>query len=70
MSEQQSQKHGVRSKAQKTTTARNAYEPIPPANRVAGAFGEQKSKQTDKDLAYSIKEKESQTNPADRESDD
>jgi hypothetical protein len=59
MSEQQSQKRGKRSDAQKSTTARNDYEPIPPANPVAGAFGQQQS-QTDKDLAYSIDEKRRQ----------
>ena len=40
MGEQQSQKRGVRSEAQKTDRAREGYDPIPPANPVAGAFGE------------------------------
>ena len=40
MSEQQSQKTGVRSDAQKTDDARHGYDPIPPANPVAGAFGD------------------------------
>lgn len=40
MSEQQSQKRGVVSDAQKTARARDGYEPIPPSNPVAGAFGE------------------------------
>ena len=40
MSEQQSQKRGVRSDAQKTERARDGYEPIPPSNPVAGAFGD------------------------------
>lgn len=40
MSEQQSQKSGVRSEAQKTDRARDGYNPIPPANPVAGAFGD------------------------------
>lgn len=40
MSQQQSQKSGVRSEAQKADRARDGYEPIPPANPVAGAFGE------------------------------
>jgi hypothetical protein len=40
MEEQESQKRGVRSEAQKTDRARDGYDPIPPANPVAGAFGE------------------------------
>jgi len=36
----QSQKSGVRSEAQKTDRARDGYDPIPPANPVAGAFGD------------------------------
>ena len=39
MEEQQSQKSGVRSEAQKADRARDGYNPIPPANEVAGAFG-------------------------------
>lgn len=38
----QSQKRGVRSDAQKLDRAREGYDPIPPANPVAGAFGEHK----------------------------
>lgn len=61
MSEQQSQKRGKRSDAQKITTARNDYEPIPPANPVAGASGKQQQQnQTDQDLAYSIDKKRRQ----------
>lgn len=52
MSEQQSQKHGVRSEAQKTARAREGYDSIPPSNPVAGAFGErERDSITDKDLA-------------------
>jgi hypothetical protein len=40
MDEQQSQKSGVRSEAQKAERARDGYNPIPPANPVAGAFGD------------------------------
>ena len=40
MSEQQSQKTGVRSDAQKNDRARDGYDPIAPANPVAGAFGD------------------------------
>ena len=40
MSEQKSQKRGVRSEGQKEERARNSYAPIPPANAVGGAFGE------------------------------
>ena len=49
---QQSQKSGVRSEAQKTERARDGYAPIPPANPVAGAFGEHKrDTPTDQDTA-------------------
>lgn len=52
MSEQQAQKRGLRSEAQKTATARTGYDPVPPANPVAGAFGkQQKQGQSDPDLA-------------------
>lgn len=52
MSEQQSQKTGVRSDAQKTERAREGYDPIPPANPVAGAFGErERETPTDQDTA-------------------
>ena len=58
MSEQQSQKRGVRSDAQKTTTARNGYEPMPAANPVAGAFGDrERPTPTDEGVAYSVEEK-------------
>ena len=40
MSDQQSQKTGVRSDAQKNDRARDGYNPIPPANPVAGAYGD------------------------------
>ncbi len=66
MSEQQSQKRGVRSDAQKTATARTDYEPIPPANPVAGAFGKQQPPiQTDQDLALSMDEKRRQAEKPD-----
>lgn len=39
MSQQQSQKRGVRSEAQKTERARAGYDSMPPSNAVAGAFG-------------------------------
>jgi hypothetical protein len=52
MEEQQSQKSGVRSEAQKQDRARDSYAPIPPANPVAGAFGEDKrDTPTDQDTA-------------------
>ena len=52
MEEQQSQKTGVRSDAQKQDRARDGYAPIPPANPVAGAFGEHKrDTPTDQDTA-------------------
>ncbi len=40
MGEQQSQKSGVRSEAQKNDRARNGYDPLPASNPVAGAFGD------------------------------
>jgi len=46
MEEQQSQKTGVRSDAQKQQRAREGYDPIPPAQPVAGAFGEHKPDRT------------------------
>ena len=50
---EQSQKRGVRSEAQKTERARDGYAPIPPANPVAGAFGEHKpDTATDQDTAF------------------
>lgn len=52
MSEQQSQKTGVRSDAQKNDRARDGYEPIPPANPVAGAFGDrERDTPTDRETA-------------------
>jgi len=66
MSEQNSQKHGTRSDAQKTATARNDYDPIPPANPVAGAFGKQQpQKQTDQNLAHPMDEKRPQAEKPD-----
>ena len=52
MSEQQSQKTGLRSDAQKNDRARDGYNPIPPANPVAGAFGDrERPTPTDQDTA-------------------
>jgi hypothetical protein len=52
MGEQQSQKTGVRSEAQKLNRARDGYEPIAPANPVAGAFGDrERDTPTDRDTA-------------------
>jgi hypothetical protein len=52
MDEQQSQKTGVRSEAQKLNRARDGYEPIAPANPVAGAFGDrERDTPTDRDTA-------------------
>ena len=42
MDQQQSQKSGVKSEAQKQDRARQGYDPIPPANPVGGAYGEHK----------------------------
>lgn len=58
MSRQQSQKHGVRSEAQKMQRAREGYEPMPPSQPVPGAFGEHKrDTPSDQDLALSLSEK-------------
>ena len=58
MEEQQSQKRGIRSDAQKTGRAREGYEPIPPAQPVAGAFGDHTSDTaTDQDVALRLNEK-------------
>ncbi len=52
MSEQQSQKTGVRSDAQKQERARAGYDPMAPANEVAGAFGgRERDTPTDRDTA-------------------
>ena len=58
MGEQQSQKRGTRSDAQKTARAREGYEPIPPAQPVAGAFGDHANDTaTDQDVASRLNEK-------------
>jgi hypothetical protein len=58
MGEQQSQKRGIRSDAQKMERAREGYEPIPPAQPVAGAFGDHASDTaTDQDVALRLNEK-------------
>jgi hypothetical protein len=57
MSEQQSQKQGLRSSAQKEERARDAYASLPASNEVAGAFGEQQPpRETDEDLSLSQNE--------------
>jgi len=59
MTEQQSQKRGIRSDAQKTARAREGYEPIPPAQPVAGAFGNHENDTaTDQDVALRASEKQ------------
>ena len=40
MEEQQSQKTGIRSDAQKQQRAREGYDPLPASQPVAGAFGD------------------------------
>jgi len=56
---EQSQKTGKRSDAQKQQGAREGYDPIPPANPVAGAFGEHKrDTPTDQELALEKAEKQ------------
>jgi hypothetical protein len=61
MDEQQSNKRGVRSEAQKDEGARDAYAPIPPANPVGGAFGERKrDTPTDEDMSLAANTKHQQ----------
>ncbi len=61
MGEQQSQKLGVRSEAQKMERAREGYDPLPPTQPVAGAFGEHAGETaTDQDVALRMDEKHAQ----------
>ncbi|HUS10771.1 MAG TPA: hypothetical protein VMZ30_09920 [Pyrinomonadaceae bacterium] len=61
MSEQQSQKRGLVSDAQKTERARDGYASIPPSNPVAGAFGEaERNTPTDQDTALKHSAKNSE----------
>jgi len=46
MDQQQSQKTGIRSDAQKQQRAREGYDPLPASQPVAGAFGEHKPDRT------------------------
>ncbi len=56
MGEQQSQKRGVKSDAQKRAGSRYDYDPIPASGPNAGAFGRQAPhRQSDKDTALSTK---------------
>lgn len=60
MSEQQSQKTGVRSDAQKNDRARDGYDPIAPSNPVAGAFGDrERDTPTDREasLDHNVKDR-------------
>jgi hypothetical protein len=58
MSEQKSQKRGVRSEAQKEDEARDAYAPIPAATQVAGAFGNRENESiSDEELALTQEQK-------------
>jgi hypothetical protein len=55
MTEQQSQKEGLKSSAQKETRARDAKAPLPASNPVGGAFGGAESKtQTAQDLSGTL----------------
>ena len=60
-SEQQSQKRGLKSSAQKEHRARNQYEETPASNEVAGAFGKTNArKASDKDVAMKMDERRAQ----------
>ena len=57
MSEQQSQKHGLRSSAQKEDRARDVEAPLPASNPVAGAHGKhQRATISDVDLSMELDE--------------
>jgi len=57
MSEQQSQKRGVRSESQKLDDAREGYDSMGATSRQDGAFGKQTSeRQSDQDLALTQEE--------------
>ncbi len=61
MGEQQSQKRGLRSEAQKEAGARNVDAPVPSSNPVGGAFGEHKTgAPSDEDVALRLDEKSRQ----------
>ena len=67
MGEQQSQKRGVRSEAQKEEKARDSYAPIPPANPVGGAFGERKrDTPTDEEMSLAANTKRQQQSREDQ----
>ena len=67
MDEQQSQKRGLRSEAQKDERARDGYAPIPPANPVGGAFGEHKrDTPTDEDVSLAANTKHEQQSREDQ----
>ena len=56
MGEQQSQKRGVKSDAQKRAGSRYEYDPTPASGRDAGAFGHHApDRQSDKDAALATK---------------
>ena len=58
MGEQQSQKQGLKSSAQKEDRARDAYAELPASSRVAGAFGKnRRTTPTDKELSLRQAEK-------------
>ena len=72
MSEQQSQKRGVRSEAQKAI-ARDGYGSVPAANPVAGALGDRafgdRERPTPKDegVAHSVEENRKSNHPREAE---
>jgi hypothetical protein len=71
MGEQHSQKHGLKSSAQKEDRARDAYAELPASSRAAGAFGKnRRTTPTDKELSLSQatkgSEKEGQKSRVDR----
>ena len=59
MGEQQSNKSGLRSAAQKETRARDAYAELPASSRKGGAFGKAKSDNaSDTDVSLKMHERQ------------
>ena len=65
MSEQQSNKRGIRSEDQKLDRARQGYDPLPASQPAAGAFGKHEpGGDYDEDLALKTNEKRNKNDRA------
>ena len=63
MSDQQSQKRGIRSEDQKLDRAREGYDPLPASQPVAGAFGKHEpASESDQDSALNLNVKRNKKN--------